>query len=391
MANGDTGKMFEPLTINGVTFSNRLLRSSVGGRTAGYDGTVTDVWKNFEKRFADGGVGGIISTTFNVNRHRKTPLEYPPISEDKYVAPLARFITEIKSKNTCKYLIQIGDPGHATQTGLFPEKEDSHSSSWGFDLLYGYNNTRTRMSGEEIQSAIDDFANAAKRVQDAGADGIELTAAKGYLIHQFLNPGFNRRKDEWGGSADKRFRLLKLITEAVREKVGKDFLFGIRLAAADYNYLPLQSFIFRCPWVFPLKHHFMGNSLEQMLEYARDLKEIPVDFLHVVSGFGFPSPRVTPGKFPLAEAKMVLNATRHLSLKACVRSTVLNATPEFIASPLANIGWRRHQGINRYWLGERRYRLAAASGHQSRFCRPLQAGDRFADHRQWRLSGPRIH
>ena len=188
MANGDTGKMFEPLTINGVTFSNRLLRSSVGGRTAGYDGTVTDVWKNFEKRFADGGVGGIISTTFNVNRHRKTPLEYPPISEDKYVAPLARFITEIKSKNTCKYLIQIGDPGHATQTGLFPEKEDSHSSSWGFDLLYGYNNTRTRMSGEEIQSAIDDFANAAKRVQDAGADGIGLYRTEFLFMNAHQQP-----------------------------------------------------------------------------------------------------------------------------------------------------------------------------------------------------------
>jgi len=70
----------EPIAIHNVSFSNRLLRSSVGGRTCNYDGTVTDVWKNFEKRFADGGVGGIISTTFHVNKERLSPPQYPSIA-----------------------------------------------------------------------------------------------------------------------------------------------------------------------------------------------------------------------------------------------------------------------------------------------------------------------
>ena len=67
--------IFSELWINGVRFKNRLLRSSIGGRMSNYDGTVTDVWKNFEKRFAVGGVSGIISTTFHVNADRLSPLQ----------------------------------------------------------------------------------------------------------------------------------------------------------------------------------------------------------------------------------------------------------------------------------------------------------------------------
>lgn len=75
---------------------------------------VGSTWKNFEKRFADGGVGGIISTTFNVNRFLKSPLEDPPISEDIYVAPLRRAIAEIRSTG-CRCL--IAGPGPTAAAG----------------------------------------------------------------------------------------------------------------------------------------------------------------------------------------------------------------------------------------------------------------------------------
>ena len=78
-------QLFQPLVIKGVRFENRMLRSSVGGRTCNYDGTVTDVWKNFERRFAEGGVGGIISTTFHVNQDRLSPPQYPSIAQPKFV------------------------------------------------------------------------------------------------------------------------------------------------------------------------------------------------------------------------------------------------------------------------------------------------------------------
>jgi 2,4-dienoyl-CoA reductase-like NADH-dependent reductase (Old Yellow Enzyme family) len=78
------------------------------------------------------------------------------------------------------------------------------------------------MSIPEIEEVVRQFARAAVRVREAGCDGLEVTASKGYLIHQFLNPATNRRTDRYGGSAEKRFRLLREVVSAVRQAVGRD-------------------------------------------------------------------------------------------------------------------------------------------------------------------------
>jgi len=148
--------IFDPITIKNVRFDNRILRSSVGGRMAAYTGVVTDVWRNFERTFANGGVGGIISTTFGINKLRQSPYEYPTLCEDRFVPPLRQRLAEIKA-NGCKYILQIGDPGSAVQTSLFPERADAVSSSGGFDLLYGYRNCRTAMSEADIEHEIGEF------------------------------------------------------------------------------------------------------------------------------------------------------------------------------------------------------------------------------------------
>jgi 2,4-dienoyl-CoA reductase-like NADH-dependent reductase (Old Yellow Enzyme family) len=330
----------KPITINNVEFKNRILRSSVGGRTANYDGTVTDVWKNFEKRFADGGIGGIISTTFHVNEYRVSPLQYPSIARQRYVSYLKKYIAEIKGKEpTCKYILQIGDPGYTTYTHLLPDAHDAKSASSGFDLSFGYNNTRTKMTEDEIEREINNFVNAAGRVRECGADGLEITASKGYIIHQFLNPGFNRRDDGWGGTADRRFRFLERIVGKVRERIGPDFLFGVRLSDADYNYSPLQFSLGRFPSMFLSRDRWMGNDVQQMIDYAHRLRKLNVDYLHIVSGFGFPNPRNTPGNFPFDEIKIFFNSTRHLSFKAAARSTLVNLLPTPLARWISNLGW----------------------------------------------------
>lgn len=185
--------IFEPFKLGNVEFPNRIIRSSIGGRTSAYNSKVTDTWRNFEMKFAAGGVGGIISTTFHVENERQAPFEYPSIADDKFIAPLQSRIADIKAVG-CKYIVQIGDPGYAMQTALFPRRRiQSLSSSSGFDLMYGHSNWRVAMTEEEIGIEIDLFAKAAARVRAAGADGVEITIEKGYIIHQFLNPGFNRR------------------------------------------------------------------------------------------------------------------------------------------------------------------------------------------------------
>ena len=210
--------IFEPFTINGVQFHNRVLRSSLGGRTSYYNGTVSPAFISFESRFARGGVGGIITATISVNPRRMSPLEYPALHDDRYVAGLAQAARAVQAYGS-RYIIQIGDPGGHTHLSLFPEEADGRSASSTFNLLYGYRNRTVAMTEHDIELAIERFAAAAERVRRIGADGVEITASKGYLIHQFLNPATNRRTDAYGGSAEKRFHFLERIVQAARARV----------------------------------------------------------------------------------------------------------------------------------------------------------------------------
>ncbi|MEQ1746987.1 MAG: NADH:flavin oxidoreductase [Saprospiraceae bacterium] len=328
--------IFEPFQIRHLQFKNRIVRSSIGGRTASWDGTVTSAFKNFETRFAKNEVSAIITATIGVEEKRASPMQYPLLSHDKFVKPLAEVVRAVQ-QHDCRYIVQIGDAGAHTQMSLFSDPEDSKSASTLFDLFFGYKNLHRAMTTEEIEMAVEKYAEAARRVREAGADGLEITASKGYLIQQFLNPAVNRRTDRYGGSVDKRFQFLEDVVRAVRGRVGTDFPVGIRLSAADHNYLPLN---LRLPIVFPLRHWYFGNTIAENLHYAHKLKALGVDYLHIDKGYGFINPLGNPGSFPIQDLKLFYNNNRHLSFKAWLRSTLANMVPEFILGPLANIGWK---------------------------------------------------
>ena len=334
--------LFDPFSINGVAFKNRIFRSSLGGRMAFYDGTVSPAFKSFETQFARGGVGAIITATVSVNKRRMSPLEYPALHDDRYIEPLKDAVRAVRALD-CRYIIQIGDPGGHTHTGVFSEDQDARSASRSFNLLYGYRNRTIPMTEAEIDASVQEFGSAARRVRQTGADGVEITASKGYLIHQFLNPATNRRTDAYGGSLDKRFLFLERIIRAAREEAGKDFLLGVRLSAQDYNYLPLS---IRFPIVFPLRDFFMGNTLKETLYYGKKLKSLGVDYLHIDSGFGFVNPKGSPGSFPDEGIKLFYNATRHLSAKAAVRSVIADALPGFLLRLIMGYGWKFKPAAN---------------------------------------------
>jgi 2,4-dienoyl-CoA reductase (NADPH2) len=344
--NAKSPNMFEPIRIGSVTFKNRLMRSSIGGRSAYYDGTVNDAWETFERRFASGGVGGIISATLTVDHDRWSPLEYPAISHDEFVKPLAQKIERLRKDFGCAYIIQIGDPGYHTQTSLFRQNADALTATSGIDPLYGYMSLRKPMRVDQIRRVIENFAKAARRVRCTGADGIEVTASKGYLIHQFLNPGTNRRRDEYGGPLEDRFRLLKEIVQAVRDDVGRDFLFGVRLSSRDFNRHPWLALLRFGPGPWP-SALTGGNGLKDMLRVGGWLKELGVDYLHISSGFGFINAKENPGRFPTPEVRMFTNSTRHLTLRAAARAILLNT---ILRDPLMNIGWSRPHGDGRNML-----------------------------------------
>jgi 2,4-dienoyl-CoA reductase (NADPH2) len=336
----------ETFEINGVKFKNRLIRSSIGGRTAYYDGTINDSWLTFERRFAEGGVAAIISATLTVDDSRWSPLEYPSLADGKYVGPLAEKVRRIREGFDCRYIIQIGDPGYHTQTSLVPEDADRLSASSGFDLLYGYTNRHLPMSVEQIKKTVGNFADAAQRVREIGCDGLEITASKGYLLQQFLNPATNRRKDEYGGPLENRARLLREVVQAVRDRIGNrdGFVLGVRLSAHDYSLRPWPALLRLGPRLFPAAF-IPDNKLDHMLEVGGWLKTLGVQYLHISNGFGFINPVENPGRFPTHEARSFFNSNRHLSRKAAARASLLNSLSlfpgKFLLDRLLNIGWRQ--------------------------------------------------
>ena len=334
--------IFEPFQIKGLHFKNRIVRSSMGGRTSFYDGTVTSAFKNFERRFAENEVAAIITATISVDDKRASPMEYPKLSHDRFIKPLHEAVQAVH-KCDCRYIIQIGDTGGHTHTSLFAQPEDAKSSSTVLDMLYGYPNLQRAMTIEDIEMTINEFGEAARRVRETGADGLEITASKGYIIQQFLNPGINRRRDKYGGSVDNRFRFLEEIVRLARKRVGHDFPLGVRLSAADCNYVPVNV---RLPLRWPLKDFYIGNTLKESLYYAKKLAALGVDYLHIDKGYGFINPKGNPGTFPMRELKQFFNANRHLSVKASVRAAVCNLIPEFLLTPIANIGWKDTPAIS---------------------------------------------
>src|SRR5689334_3848657 len=102
--------IFEPFQIKTLHFKNRIIRSSIGGRTSYYDGTVTSAFKNFEKRFAENDVAAIITATISVDDKRASPMEYPKLSHDRFLKPLREVVKAVQ-KYDCRYIIQIGDTG----------------------------------------------------------------------------------------------------------------------------------------------------------------------------------------------------------------------------------------------------------------------------------------
>lgn len=344
--------LFEPFQIKNIRFDNRVVRSSIGGRMAYYDGTVSPAYIHFDRRFADNGVGGIISPTISINEKRMSPQEYPSLHDDRFIAPLREAVKQIRKDNNCRYIVQLGDTGAHAHTSLVRQPEDRISSSVFFDPLYGYINSSVAMDERQIEQVVCDFARAAWRVKEAGCDGVEITASKGYIIHQFLNPGINRRKDRYGGSPEKRFQLLHDVVERVRHTVGKDFLFGIRLSARDYNYLPVNVRIPWPPFVWPPRDFFFGNDLPQMIRYAQQLEKLGVDYLHVSAGFGFPNPKESPGDFPEQGLHNFVNATRYLGGKAAVRAVIYNAIPRPIRKAVIGYDWRQKEAANADDAGE---------------------------------------
>ncbi len=220
-------ELFEPFSIGKMELRNRIVRSATWDATADASGAVTDASVAFYDTLGQGGLGLIVTGFAFVSSHgQSVPAQYGAHNDD--MIPGLRRLVQAVHEGGAKIALQIAHAGinspYLGATGVvlmavsaIPELDTPHRE----------------MTGEEIESIIDDFVAAAVRGREAGFDAIQLHAAHGYLMSQFLSPRFNHRTDEWGGSAENR-RIFHLeIIRKVRQAIGADFPLMVKLGVED--------------------------------------------------------------------------------------------------------------------------------------------------------------
>lgn len=280
--------IFEPLHFRNLTTKNRIFRSNISGRFDNYDGSGNQARINWEEKFARGGVGAIVTSFVPVTIRGRIVPNYATIHSDDRI-PFWRAVVNKVHEYDCKFLIQLSHSGRQQDIGGVENLgKKALSSTSDTESFHGLR--CQAMSKGEIEQTIQAFAAGARRAREAGADGVELHSANGYLFTQFLSSGINDRQDEYGGSLENRARFLLEVIRAIRQEVGNDFHVQAKISAIDYNNAVI-------PW------EKSGNTLKDSIQVCQWVEEAGADAIHVSAGSLFPHPVNPPGEFPRQEAQ----------------------------------------------------------------------------------------
>jgi len=257
-------RLFEPAKIGRLEIDNRIVKAPTFLCMGNPDGSVTDILIRFYEETASGGSGlVIVEGTQGVKGNVGIPLlcaagiEYIP-----GLSLLAQAICDNGAKSALQ-LIPFGTsfPQKVPSRIAWEEQEYAH---WFHDTGGSRGPMPQELTIEDIQEIIAATGDAAKLVQTAGFDMLELHSAHGALPHQFLSRARNMRNDMYGGSLHNRMRFLVELVKEVKRKTGADFPLSVRLSAIDYE-----------PG---------GVVLEETLEAVKTLEAIGVDVLHISGG-----------------------------------------------------------------------------------------------------------
>ena len=223
--------MFTPFHIRGMEVKNRFVHSATYECMADETGEVTDDLLKRYRSLAKGEIGLIIPGHMYVHPLGRGMKNQIGIHRDDMIPGLKQLADAVHQEGG-KIAFQLSHAGLQTEKKVIGQRplapSDKVRNPATFQKPEG-------MSESRIQETIDAFARAAGRAAQAGADGIQLHGAHGFLINEFLSPFFNQRKDRWGGSDENRFRLLKEVFLATRKALGEDMPILVKLNTNDFT------------------------------------------------------------------------------------------------------------------------------------------------------------
>ncbi|MCK5835862.1 MAG: NADH:flavin oxidoreductase [Desulfobacula sp.] len=222
--------MGRPWKMGSLEIKNSLVRSATDETMATEEGAPTQRLSNVLQELARGGAGLIIAGTAYISREGRWGRNGTGMDNDRLIKPLSRLCGEVK-KNGGILAAQLLHCGSTINPVILEEKEALFGPSAMIDPVIGH--PVLELSKDHILKIVDEYAKAAARAEKAGFQAVQIHAAHGYLINQFLSRSRNRRKDEYGGSLQNRARLLYQVYEAIQGAVGKDFPIFIKMSSYD--------------------------------------------------------------------------------------------------------------------------------------------------------------
>lgn len=219
--------VFEPSAIGTLTLKNRIIRAATHEGMAHADGSPTEDLLKTYRSLATGGAGAIITGYVGVKRNGRTFPNMRMFDSDAYIDVYRSINDQLKHYGT-PVILQIAHGGSRSMSRVTGQEVVSASSRRKND----YGDIVKEASDIEVESIIDAFVAAIVRAKESGFSGVELHAAHGYLLSEFISPVLNRRKDRWGGTTEKRMRIVIDILSRARKEVNR-YPIIIKISAHD--------------------------------------------------------------------------------------------------------------------------------------------------------------
>lgn len=327
--------LFSPMKIGNVEIKNRIVMAPMCMGFGQYNGCATETMMDYYEERAKGGVGLIFTEITRINDITgASSFGQLGMSHD-YQIPALREMADRIHKHNCKIMVELHHPGRQNlglMIGTVPicnigsklmgnlytkiltqavipqgkKLQDKHIvprtvAPSKCERSKMSDSVNRELSVNEIKRIICQFIEGAVRVKKAGCDGVELHAAHGYLIQQFLSPNTNKRTDQYGGILENRMRFLLEIIDGIRSNCGKDFPIVVRLTV-DEMYSEIGQ-------------NGKGYNLEEGIKMAKILSDKGIDAIDVSSAaydtfnYWLEPTTFTPGwrKYLASEVKKVVD------------------------------------------------------------------------------------
>lgn len=245
--------LFRPYASGRLEIRNRFVRSATASGAADEHGIVGAEIVRLYEALAAGGIGLIVKGHLYVDPRGKAHAGMAGISDDAHVPALTK-VADVVHRHGARIVAQVNHGGYEAEAGERMGPSDLETPTWQARAL----------NAREIGLIIRAFGVAASRCLDAGFDGVQIHAAHGYLVSQFLSRHANRRTDEWGGSLENRARLLREIYLEMRTRLRGDSIIGVKLNCDDFSR--------------------DGFTVDESAHVAHELSRLGIDFVEVSGG-----------------------------------------------------------------------------------------------------------